>query len=240
VESRSLGVFREKRSAAVRKRVIFIAVGVIVGSISSAAFAQLSPPFRPGQPQTATTQVPEVKAWVRYQMIQLLDISHAMAVTYIEYPKGWQAIPDYHQRSVTFAEDPEGTISFTICPWMELVDPREQTASQFFQALLAEMSQRIPDLQIVEQQFSPIQNLVGGMISEGIVQLRGTENGTAMTYETSIWYRWVSGYSYDVANTMFGFTKAPKPQFPNIKRYIFDHMTRSFMGSIPEARSQKE
>ncbi|MCD6317907.1 hypothetical protein J7M02_02440 [Candidatus Aerophobetes bacterium] len=224
-----------------RKKFIVIMVGLLLMLVPNTVLSQLSPPFQPQAPQqpTETTRTPKVTGWFRYQMSKLLPITHRMAVTYIEYPKDWQVMPDYYQRRVTFSKDSNGTISFTLCPWMELMNPAQRTASEFFQLLLAEINQKVPDLKIIKQDFPQFQNIAGTIVSEGRAEFQGTENGMAMTYYTWITYMYSSGYPFSAASAIFAFAQAPTSQFANTKRYIFDRMVKTFVDSWPKAQPKK-
>jgi len=217
-------------------------VGLLLILTSGVGLSQLSPPFQPLQPpvQPSSHQTPKVTGWFRYQMSELLDINHPMAVTYIEYPKDWQVVPDCYQRRVIFSKDSNGTISFTLCPWMNLMNPAQRSASEFFQLLLAEINQRVPDLKIVKQDFPQFQNIAGAIVSEGRVELQGTENGVAMSYYVWINYGYSSQYSFSLGNAIFVLAQAPTSQFTNIKRYIFDCMIKSFLDSMPKAQPKKD
>ncbi|MCD6471819.1 hypothetical protein J7K55_01665 [Candidatus Aerophobetes bacterium] len=225
-----------------RKKFIVSMVGLLLILVSGTALSQVSPPFQPQipieQPPPAQ-KTPKVTAWFRYQMSELLPINSCTAVTYIEYPKDWQVIPDYYQKRVTFSRDSRGTIFFTLCPIMELINPAERTASEFFQLLLEEMNQSVPDLKIIKQDFPQFQNIAGTIVSEGRVELQGTENGIAMTYYVWINYFYSSGYPFSMSSAIFAFAQAPTSQFPNIKRYIFDRMVKTFVDSFPKAQPQQ-
>ena len=208
----------------------------IFGSVSLLDGATPSPTCQQAPQPPQTVQTPRVTGWFRYQMSQILDINHPMAVTYIEYPQDWQVIPDYYQRRVTFSKDSGGTTSFTLCPIMDLVNPAQRTASEFFQLLFAEMNQGVPDLKIVKQDFPQFQNIAGTIISEGRVELQGTENGIPMSYYAWINYGYSSQYSFSVGTAIFSLAKAPSSQFVDTKRHIFDRMVKSFSDSIPKAQ----
>ncbi|MEA1964395.1 MAG: PsbP-related protein, partial [Candidatus Aerophobetes bacterium] len=188
------------------------------------------------QQPAQTTQTPRVAGWFRYQMSELLPINQPMAVTYIEYPKDWQVMPDYYQIRVTFSKDSGGTISFTLCPMKELINPTQRTASEFFQLLLGEMSQEVPDLNIAKQDFPQFQNIAGTIVSEGRVELRGTKNGMAMTCYVWINYFYSSGYPFSMGSAIFALAQAPTLQFPDIKGYIFDRMVKTFVDSFPKTQ----
>jgi len=202
---------------------------------------QVVPSQTPQQTQqpAETGQTPRVTGWFRYQMSELLPVNSYMAVTYIEYPKDWQVMPDYYQRMVTFSKDYAGTISFTLCPLMESMNPTQRTASEFFQLLFAEMNQEASDLKIVKQDFPQFQNIAGTIVSEGRVELQGTENGMAMTYYVWIDYFYSSGYQLSTASAIFALAQAPAPKFPDIKRYIFDRMVKTFVDSFPKTQPEQ-
>jgi len=187
-----------------------------------------------------TGQTSKVTGWFRYQMSELLPINNAMAVTYIEYPKDWQVIPDYYQRRVTFSKDSTGTISFTLCPLTELMNPPQRTASEFFQLLFQEINQKASDLKIVKQDFPQFQNIAGTIVSEGRVELQGTENGMAMTYYTWINYFYSSGGYFSMGSAIFAIGQAPTSRFANINMHIFGHMVKTFVDSFPKAQPKKD
>jgi len=215
-----------------RKKLIGLLVSFLLILFSGTALSQLSPPFKPLQP-TQTTQTPRVTGWFRYQMSELLDITHPMAVTSIEYPKDWQTTPDYYQKRVTFM-DSGGSVSFTLCPIMNLINPTQRTASEFFQLLLEQINQSVADLKTVNRDFPQFQNIAGTIISEGRVELQGTENGVAMSYYVWINYAYTSQYSFSIGTAIFALAQAPTSQFADIKRYIFDRMIKSFLDSMPK------
>lgn len=199
-------------------------------------YLNLAPPFQPFQPpqsQYTTTQIPQVRAWSQYRMHELLGLTHEMAATYIEYPHDWQIIPDYYKGMVTFAQDTEQTVAFTLCPQLKLHNPSQRTASEFFQLLLIEARKKVPDVQVVREEFPPFQNYAGMLVSEGIVELQGTEKGINMRYYVWVNYMYYQGY-YSAGLAMFSIGQAPAPQAPDIKRYIFDRMVRSFLNSFPK------
>ncbi|RLE08496.1 hypothetical protein DRJ00_06210 [Candidatus Aerophobetes bacterium] len=140
---------------------------------------------------------------------------------------------------MTFSKDSNGTISFTLCPMMELMDPTQRTASKFFQLLFQEISQRVGDLRIVKQDFPQFQNIAGTIVSEGRVELQGTENNIAMSYYVWINYGYSSQYSFSLGTAIFAVSQAPSSQFVDIKRYIFDRMVKSFVDSIPKAQPKR-
>jgi len=221
-----------------RKRFTGTAAGLILMLVSTTALSQLSLPFQPqpSQQPTGTTQTPKVTGWFRYQMSELLPIDNAMAVTYIEYPKDWQVMPDYYQRRVTFSKDSNGTVSFTLCPAMELMNPVQRTASEFSQLLFQEINQRVSDLKIVKQDFPQFQNIAGTIVSEGRAEFQGTENGMAMTYYAWVDYFYSSGGYFSVGTAIFATAQAPTAQFTDIKRLIFDRMVMTFVDSFPKAQ----
>jgi len=224
-----------------RKRFIGAVAGLILMLVSGAALSQLSPPFQPqpSQQPKGTTQTPKVAGWLRYQMSELLPINNAMAVTHIEYPRDWQVMPDYYQRRVTFSKDSNGTVSFTLCPVMELMNPVQRTASEFFQLLFQEINQRVSDLRIVKQDFPQSQNIAGVIFSEGRAELQGTENGMDMTYYVWIDYFYSSGGYFSVGTAIFALAQAPTVQFQDIKRLIFDRMVKTFVDSVPKAQPKQ-
>jgi len=186
-------------------------------------------------PQTQQpAQVPEVKAWLQYRMHQFLGLTHDMAATYVEHPHDWQIVPDYAKGMVTFTQDEGQTVAFTLCPWLTLQNPAQRTASEFFEILLAEGRKTVPDLEVVAQEFPDFQNFAGVLASEGRAELQGTENGILKRYYVWVSYMYTQGF-YSSGLAMFGIGEAPVAEGPNMKRYVFDRMVRSFLNSFPKA-----
>ncbi len=191
-------------------------------------------PSQPGPggitlPTPGVPQQPEI-IWKQYSLNQAFG--HNPIITgYIEYPSTWLVNLDSFNRNVTFSEDSSGLTALTLFPGLMGQFSSAQDLAQQMSYLL---QQQVPDLSILKQEFKIVPTPGSGAIelTEGMVNLQGTYQGTVFRFDIETYVMYTGVYGPMSAMGYVILTQAPQNTFLEKDQKYFNRMKLSYKRAL--------